>query len=173
MVEIETERLKLTEAQASDVDFLFELLNEPGWKRWISPDSAPDHDAARRYVQNLRESYEKHGFGLCIVRDREHRRPIGICGLVVRAGLDHPDLGFALLSSCQGHGYATEAATAIVQDAESRLGLTTLLAITHPQNTASIQVLKKLGFTASKTRAFPEASGESLVYERKMAPQES
>lgn len=46
-----------------------------------------------------------------------------------------------------GHGYATEAARAIIADAFDRFGLTEIQTLVLTDNHASIRVLEKLGFT--------------------------
>lgn len=53
--------------------------------------------------------------------------------------------GFVLARTAWGRGYATEAATAMVQLAAS-LGITRLSALCHPENRASARVLAKTGF---------------------------
>jgi RimJ/RimL family protein N-acetyltransferase len=71
--------------------------------------------------------------------------PIGICGLLQRDTLAHPDIGFAYLPAFWGCGYAFEAAGAVLDDARQRLHLPQLLGLTSPENVASIRLLEKLG----------------------------
>ena len=44
-------------------------------------------------------------------------------------------------------GFIYEASKAVIEDAKNRLHLDSLFAITTPDNNASINLLKKLGFT--------------------------
>lgn len=143
-----TERLILREMVTGDAPFLNTLLNEPGWIEHIGDRGVrTDEDAARYAAEGPIRSYREHGFGLYTVVTRENNRPIGICGLVAREGLDAPDLGFAFLASATGRGYATEAGRVVLDHAHARRGLVRVLAVTSPGNAASIRVLDRLGFT--------------------------
>ena len=142
-----TERLSLREAELQDSAFFLSLLNEPGWKRFIRQHEISTVELARQYVQEkILSMYEQHGYGLWVMELRSTRAPIGICGLVKRADTDVPDVGFALLESYQGHGYATEAARATVRFGHEALGFPRLDALTNPDNYRSIAVIQRLGF---------------------------
>jgi RimJ/RimL family protein N-acetyltransferase len=69
-----------------------------------------------------------------------------LCGLVNRPTLDDVDLGYAVYSAFRRKGIAREAAEATLQYAAQQLKLTSLLAITSPDNRASIRLLESLGF---------------------------
>jgi RimJ/RimL family protein N-acetyltransferase len=73
----------------------------------------------------------------------------GLCGLVKREGLDHPDVGYAFLERFWGRGYASESAAAALAFARERLGLQTVVAIVQPANGGSIAVLQKIGMKAA------------------------
>ena len=136
-----TERLLLRPFEASDAPFVLKLLRDPGWRRFVGSTPADDIGDAERYVERLRASYAKHGFGLLRV-EADSATPVGMCGLVRRESLSHPDLGFAFLSAHAGNGYATEAGLA-VRDRTFSLPVTdTLLAITDPTNVASMSATR-------------------------------
>lgn len=100
---------------------------------------------ADTYIRDqLLKSYEQHGFGLLVVIHKELDLPIGLCGLLKREELDHPDLGFAFLPKYEGQGFATESAKACLAH---YLGdrIPKILAITLPENKASIAVLANAG----------------------------
>ena len=144
---ITTPRLALREFTAGDADFILALLNEPSFLQHIGDKGVRTLDEARAYIETgPRASYARFGFGLYAVELRDDGQVIGMCGLVKRDALDHPDVGFAFLPRYWSKGYAFEAAAAVLQHARSALGLTRLLAITSPGNTASIQLLGRLGF---------------------------
>jgi RimJ/RimL family protein N-acetyltransferase len=64
---------------------------------------------------------------------------------VKREGLEDVDIGFAFLSRYRSKGYAAEAAAAVLAHAGQVLGLRRIVAITSPDNWASIAVLEKIG----------------------------
>ena len=142
---IHTERLQLRRFELDDAEFVLELVNEPGWLRYIGDKDVHSLVDARRYLQSgPLDLYRRHGFGLYLVERRIDDTPIGMCGLIKRDELECVDIGFAFLSRYTGHGYALEAATATLAHA-GRLGITRLMAITTPDNESSQRVLKKIG----------------------------
>ena len=90
-------------------------------------------------------SYAEHGFGLYLVRRTVDGMRLGMCGLIKRPSLPHVDIGFAFLPQFTGQGYAFEAAMAVLHHARHDLNLTTIVAITAPDNQRSINLLQKLG----------------------------
>lgn len=145
---LETPRLQLFEFAARDAPFVLELLNEPAFVRDIGDKGVRTLRDALAYIESgPRASYDKHGFGLYRVTAKSTGEPIGMCGLLKRDVLEHPDLGYALLERHWGQGYALEAAQAIMRHARDALGLEDVLAITALDNPASVRLLEKLGFT--------------------------
>jgi len=145
---IATPRLCLRELAVDDAPFVLQLLNDPGFLRYIGDRGVRDLEEARRYiVKGMLHSYERHGYGLWLVQLRAaSHQPIGLCGLVARTGLPEPDIGFALLPQWWSQGYAHEAATAVMAHARRVVGLRRVLAIVSPANASSLRLLRKLGF---------------------------
>ncbi|MEZ4425154.1 MAG: GNAT family N-acetyltransferase [Gemmatimonadota bacterium] len=144
---LRTERLRLTPLQESDAPFLVELLNDPDFLTQIGDRGVRDEESAVVWLDSgPRASWKTHGFGLLRVGLRSGGTAIGICGILRRPGLDHPDLGFALLPAWRGKGLASEAARAVLDHARHALGLTRIEAITSIGNAASGRVLTGLGF---------------------------
>jgi ribosomal-protein-alanine N-acetyltransferase len=144
----ETERLALRWLTRADAAFIQELVNQPSWLRNIGERNVRSPEDAVGYIEKgPRASYALHGFGLwCVVR-KEDGVPLGICGLIKRDHLDHPDIGFAYLERFQGRGYGTEAAIATMEHARGTLGVPRILAVVDPANGGSISILRKLGMT--------------------------
>jgi RimJ/RimL family protein N-acetyltransferase len=159
---LQTPRLVMRWLDFSDAPFLLELLNSPGWLRWIGDRQVRTLEDARNYVRNgpmaLRE---KFGYALLQVSLKTDDQPIGICGLLKRAHLDTPDIGFAFLPAFSGMGYALEAAQAVLQWGRA-LGERRVLAITLPDNQASIRLLDKLGMQQQGLLPINE-QGEALL----------
>ncbi|MCS5734117.1 GNAT family N-acetyltransferase [Herbiconiux daphne] len=94
---------------------------------------------------NLR-NYATQGYGLWIVETSDGEF-VGDCGLTwqVAGGRRVLEVGYHVLPGQQGLGYATEAAAAC-RDLARELELAPeLVAIIHPQNTASGRVAEKIG----------------------------
>lgn len=161
---IETQRLILREATAEDAAFMLKLLNEPSWRRYIAEHSvATLEDAVTYLVERYLPAYAS-GFGLWIAELRAGGLPVGVCGLVRRPYLDDMDIGFAFLEACWGQGYAREAAESVVAYARRALGASRLLAITLPDNRASIALLERLGFAFERAIQPPDDAQTLSLY---------
>lgn len=162
---LETPRLQLRHITTADAGFIYELVNSPGWHRFIGDRGVDSLELAERYIEeNYLPMYEKHDFGAYIMIHKEEQIPIGSCGLYQREQFDHPDIGYALLPSYTRQGYAIEAAQAVFDMAVNKLGFETILAITTQDNVASIRLLKKLGMQPIDTFQFKEEDEELFLF---------
>lgn len=148
---LQTERLTLCHLTVNDAPFIFELLNDPDFLNFIGDRGIRTPNDAKNYIQTGPiNSYEQHGFGLYLVRLKEGKTPTGLCGLLKRETLDDVDIGYAFLPEFRGKGYAFESAAAILKYGRTVLHLDRIVAITSPDNLASIKVLEKLGLQFEK-----------------------
>lgn len=145
-----TERLtlhRLSDTNEADCAFVLRLLTDPDFLRFIGDRGVHELADAAPYLRNgPMASYAANGYGLLRVQRKSDGVSVGMCGLVRRAPLAHPDLGYALLPEHRGQGYVAEAGAAVIADAQTRLKLPTVLAVVVPENIASIRTLKALGF---------------------------
>ncbi len=143
---LETDRLILRRLSVEDAEFIFRLLNEPSFLRYIGDKRVRTIADARDYIlQGPIRSYERFGFGLYLAELKNGGIPIGICGLLKREALADVDIGFAFLPQFWKKGYAFESATALMAYCRDVIGIKRLVAITDSDNTSSINVLGKLG----------------------------
>lgn len=144
---IETERLSLRELSEADAAFILELLNDPGFIRFIADRGVRTLEGAARYIEErFAESYRQHGFGLWLVEAKDEGVPAGICGLLKRgAPVPGVEVGYAFLPRFRSRGYAFEAASAALRHARDVLNVPRLYAVVNPDNAASIRLLEKLG----------------------------
>jgi ribosomal-protein-alanine N-acetyltransferase len=165
MTILETQRLSLSQLHVADALFIYELLNSPGWLQFIGDRGIKTLDDARNYIEKgPQASYAKHGFGLYLVKLKTDDTSIGICGLIKREALMHPDIGFAFLTEFIGKGYAFESASAVLNHGRTVLGLDPILAITNPDNQRSIGLLEKLGLVFEKHIQLGEEEKELLLF---------
>lgn len=163
--DIITERLTIRELTLHDAPFILQLLNSPGWLRYIGDRNIRTHEQATEYLTNgSLKSYRENGFGLMLVELKESRQPIGMCGIISRATLPSPDIGYALLPGYEGFGYAYEATSAVLQHAREELRLPQMLAITLRDNERSVRLLEKLGLSNNGETVPNDAGDELLLY---------
>lgn len=146
VIVLETDRLVLRRISTHDAEFILRLLNEPSFLRYIGDRGVRSLEDAQAYIaKGPITSYDRHGFGLLLVSRKDDGVPLGMCGLLKRDTLRDVDVGFAFLPEFWGHGYAFEAASAVLSYGKEVLGLGRIVAITSPDNDGSIRVLTKLG----------------------------
>lgn len=162
----ETKRLLLCRLDPKDAAFIFELMNDPSWKRYIGDRGIKTLEDAEAYIRNGPvKSYHQFNFGLYAARLKDTNLPIGLCGLLKRDNLDDADIGFAFLPQYAGKGYAFESAGAIIDHAASVLGMRRILAIASPDNSRSVTLLEKLGFSFKEMIRMPDHAADSGLFQ--------
>ena len=106
-----------------------------------------------RYVS----TFNWYGFSRLAMESRDGSF-LGYAG-VMPSREDHPlgphfDIGWRLTRSAWGHGYATEAARAALDDAFTRVGLKEVLSYAAPDNLRSQRVMEQLGMQRDPARDF-------------------
>ena len=121
---LDTNRLILRRLTLNDAEFIYRLVNDPSWLRFIGDKNVHDLDGARRYLrEGPLDMYERFGFGMYRVEERDTGTPAGMCGLIKRDTLPDADVGYAFLPEFRGKGYAYEAAAAVLAYGNRVFGL--------------------------------------------------
>lgn len=116
---------------------------------------------ARERIANQLAATAQTAIALLPIERRIEGDFIGYCGLIVgRASLDEPEIAYELLRRAHGHGYATEAARAVL-DAAAATGRQRLWSTVGDCNAASLRVLDKLGF--ERSHVTPHERGKGTV----------
>ena len=162
---LETDRLVLSELTRDDSAFIIRLANSPGWLTFIGDRNIRSIRQAEDYLsEGPIKCYSENGYGLWQVQKKEDGMPLGICGLLNRKQLDHPDLGFAFLPEHEGCGYASESASATLVYAHDQLQLPAVDAITRPDNERAIRLLEKLKFVRREEEIFLQPDESLLLF---------
>lgn len=158
MEPLETDRLVLRPLRDDDVDAYYELVRDPEVMRFLGDGRAGTREDAADAIRRVQERFAKDGFGGLGIERREDGRLIGRSGLLVwdretwqpgtRAELAdraEVEVGWQLARHAWGHGYATEAARAVVAWTWANLDVPHLISLIDAENTRSIRVAEKLG----------------------------
>jgi RimJ/RimL family protein N-acetyltransferase len=149
---IDTGRLILRRFDERDLDAFFELCSRPEIIRYAQSAPIPSREAALDYMHAAPfHDYATYGYGRFACVWKETGRVIGFSGVKYVPEIEDNELGYRFLSEFWGLGLATEAGRASMDFARSDLGLQRLVALVHPDNVASANVLTKLGFTVERT----------------------
>lgn len=137
------------------VDFVHALFNDPSFIAAVGDTGIPTRDLARERVQAFADNHQKYGYGQYLVSlkppepssfDPETAQPIGSVSLILRERLyTVPDVGFAIVPSAQGKGYATEALTALMAYARTELGMTQFTGYCRKGNVGSRRTMERCG----------------------------
>jgi RimJ/RimL family protein N-acetyltransferase len=149
-----TERLVLRPVTRDDHPALLAHWTLPDVRRFLF-DGAPLSSA--EVAETIEESigdFAAHGYGIWLIElgsgtgsgPRPGPGQVGTAGLrpLEESGLE---IFYSLAPGVWGHGYATEAARAVVEYALGSLGLPEVLAEVDEGNAASVAVVKRLGMT--------------------------
>ena len=157
-----TERLVLRRFTAEDVPELFTMMSDEQVMRflpWLTPKSEADAaafledhylgyyraaDAGERGANGMPLDLR---FAVCRRDDQAADAAGELLGFVnISAKSDAFDMGYAYRCDAWGHGYATEAASALIEEAR-RAGFPYLTATHVEENPASGRVMERCGMT--------------------------
>jgi RimJ/RimL family protein N-acetyltransferase len=145
--EFTTNRLYLQQLTLTDKAFIVELLNTPGWLKFIGDRQVRTTDAAEGYIGKI---LQNDNVKYWVVKLKDSDIAIGVITFIKRAYLQHHDIGFAFLPAYSGKGFAYEAAAAVLQHVAADKAHTHILASTIKDNKNSIALLEKLGLSFDK-----------------------
>ena len=161
----ETERLILKPTDKNDAAFILQLLNTPKWIAFIGDRNVTTVNDAEMYIENRMMPHLKRlGYGNYTMISKAGGHKVGTCGLYDREGLDGVDIGFALLPEFEKQGYALEGVSKLKDLAFSVFNLTSISGITTKDNTASQNLLLKIGLTFEKKVTLPNDPVELLLF---------
>jgi len=149
--ELDTERLLLRPRRLDDLDAIMRLNSDPQVMRHIASvdDLAMGRDAvAARSFDNV-----DRGLGYwSIFPKAEPAEFLGYVGLIPDGdAVNDVQISYRLNVPHWGKGYASESAARLLDYAFTTLGLPRIGITTHPENTASMRLAERLGFSLTST----------------------
>ena len=149
---LHTARLRLRPFTEEDKDALYALMSNAYVLRYWDAPPWTERTRADRFLARCKEM-EQEGSGVRLAIERtDDGAFVGWCAFMqwnpdFRSAL----IGYCLAEKAWGHGYATEAAGAMVQWAFDTLDLNRIQSEADTRNRASERVLEKLGFVREGT----------------------
>jgi [ribosomal protein S5]-alanine N-acetyltransferase len=169
-MQITTDRLILREFVEADWPAVLVYQRDPRYLRYTHwADRTPQE--VQQFVQMfIAQQYAQPRIKFQLaVELKETQHLIGNCGIRLKsAGATEADIGYELAPDQWDHGYATEAAQAIVEFGFTELKLHRISAWCIAENTASSHVLEKLGLKLEgrlrETEHFKNRWWDTLLY---------
>jgi RimJ/RimL family protein N-acetyltransferase len=146
-----TDRLLLKRWEAEDLNQLIELHRSSAVNRYLSSNGRPwTPQDAQRALAKWSDEHVRMGLGKMKLVERETGRFVGRAGFSPYGHNDH-ELGFTIAPDYRGRGYATEIARALARRFFEDGRAARFIAFAHPDNAASLAVIRKLGMRACGT----------------------
>ena len=143
---LSTERLVLRPVMADDHAAVLAHWTQPDVRRFLFDGAALSGVEVAETIDESIGDFAARGFGVWLIELGSATGLIGTAGLrpLGSSGLE---IFYSLAPGAWGHGYATEAARAVVEYGLGPLGLPEVLAEVDEGNAASVAVVKRLGMT--------------------------
>jgi RimJ/RimL family protein N-acetyltransferase len=146
--DVTTDRLDLRRFQPDDLDELAVLFARP--EVWRFPYGRGFTRAeTERFLDLQLDEWDRLGFGCWLARTRADGRVIGYVGLSVPTFLPEilpaVEVGWRFGAASWGQGYATEGATAALDEAFGTLRLDRVCSLPQAENPPSARVAERLG----------------------------
>jgi RimJ/RimL family protein N-acetyltransferase len=169
---IASERLRLRQFRDDDLDVLAAMVGDDEQMTFYPRPKTRDEAAA--WIRLNTGLYATHGFGTWLIEALPGARFAGYCG-IRPLELDHVseiEIGWHVRKHFWKQGVATEAATLVCDAAATRFGLSRLVALVHPDHTASRRVAENIGMRRERTTVL-EADYPAIVYAAQLRPTQS
>jgi len=143
---LSTERLVLRPVTTDDHAAVLAHWTQPDVRRFLFDGAALSGVEVAETIEESIGDFAARGFGVWLIELGSTADLIGTAGLrpLGSSGLE---IFYSLAPGAWGHGYATEAARAVVEYGLGPLGLPEVLAEVDEGNAASVAVVKRLGMT--------------------------
>ncbi len=141
-----TERLAAERLQNEHFDFIHDMHQNNQIMLYLG--GVRSHQQTLAYMERNLSHWEKYGYGIWILREKITGYHVGRGGLrnATLEGKIEVEVAYGLLPEFWNKGLATEFTMKIVQIGLFKIGFSSLVSITKPDNLASQAVMRKSGF---------------------------
>ncbi len=146
----ETERLLVRHYSEADVDNFFLLNSDTEVMRYIRPVKSRENTDLF-FAEVMEYSKNNPAFGRMAVMEKQSDIFVGSFAIIPLKKPCHMQLGYSLLPSFWGKGFATELTKAGLKYVFTQTDLEEIFGVTESENIDSQKVLLKSGFTRHST----------------------
>lgn len=152
---LESQRLAFRLMEQEDTDALYDVWGDAGTMRFCGG------TVTKRRIKDIiaydKDGFDKHGNAVFAVIDKNSGMLAGICG----GKLDeddplHVEVIIHLNKTSQGRGFGTEAVSAYIAWLKQTHKATFVYGSVHPDNSASLNMMKKCGFIQNGFRQYED-----------------
>jgi RimJ/RimL family protein N-acetyltransferase len=143
---LETARLVIRSFEPHDAEPWIALVNDPEVGRFTPPSPPATLETFQGVLARRLTMERERGYAMWAVEVTATDLFIGQCGLYPAEGKGpEVELAYHYVPTTWGHGYATEAAIAVLTYAFGSVGLDQVIALVMPENVGSWRVAEKAG----------------------------
>ena len=141
-----TERISAERLKEEHIEFIHRMHQDEQVMSYLGGIRSSEQTA--EYMEQNLYHWEKYGYGIWVLRENSTGGLIGRGGLrnAVLGGNNEVEMAYGLLPEFWNKGLATEFAGAVVRIGLSKISLSGIACVVHPDNLASQRVLGKTGF---------------------------
>ncbi|WBP86036.1 GNAT family N-acetyltransferase [Kitasatospora cathayae] len=164
--ELITRRLSLRRPTEGDIDAVLAIHRDPAACRHNPSDALTTRAEAEERYGRWDALWQAHGFGYWTVRSRGASPVLGFCGVQPMELVGRPvlNLFYRFAPAAWGHGFAGEAATAVVSWSAAHVPELPLIARIRPENLPSQRVALRAGLRRAEHLDGPGYDGFDRIY---------
>jgi ribosomal-protein-alanine N-acetyltransferase len=142
-----TKRLKLRQLDDNDFQEIFALRADDNINKYISRRKATNIDEAREFIKKINEGIAENKSLYWAICFSDSKKLVGtICLWNFSDDETIGEVGYELNPTYQKMGIMNEALAAVINYGFNEIGLTTIVAYTHKDNSSSSRLLEKNNF---------------------------
>lgn len=152
---LETERLYLREFEQNDLDALAGIYSDETVMKYIGKGGAIDKKNTELIINAWKNKlYKEYGYGIWALIYKANGLLIGHCGFKHLKEISEIEIAYLLCKDFWGKGLATEISKATLDFGFSHLNFKKVIAMAYEENSASVNVLKKIGMKYDGKKVF-------------------
>jgi RimJ/RimL family protein N-acetyltransferase len=145
-----TARLRLRPFRLADAEDLHVLFSDP-LTHTIGSGPFTTVSQTEQWIQRRINTRQEHGLCWYALREHDTDALIGNCGMLKgRTSYAEPEIGYLIRKTHQGQGFASEAASAVLDECRAA-GIERVWASIRPHNAASRRIAERLGMRVQRT----------------------
>ncbi|MEG4218886.1 GNAT family N-acetyltransferase [Microcoleus sp. Pol14C6] len=147
----------------SDLNTLHKIFIDAYVRRYLCDGEICSLQKVEEMLAENKKLFAEKQFGMWFIQTKSERETIGVGGLWCFFEEEQPQLVYVLLPTATKKGYATEAATKIIEYGFDELGFNYLVASCDRPNIESRKVAERLGMKQVEERIM---NGNSILFFR-------
>jgi ribosomal-protein-alanine N-acetyltransferase len=158
---LETQRLRLKPIRGGDLNTLHSIFTNPYVRKYLNDDKIFSMLLVAEMIVENQRLFMDRQFGLWFIEAKDTSQIIGFVGLWYFFGEEQPQLVYALLPEATKNGYASEAATKILEYSFCTLGYDYLIASCNKSNLESRKLAERIGMEEVEEKV---VHGSSIIF---------